>query len=445
VTRCDVAARYGARLLGRSAPLRDEAPRHPALEWARSGAMELTGHCDGPPLLAPGPLASCARGALLALRELAARIPEELDGAALLGERAAIVGLRRRGATAPGGTCRLLRAADRWIAVSLPRESDLELLPAWLGAGSLSDPWELAAERVRRRPARELVDRARLLGLAAAVAGPPPPAAPPWVRVDALGEPRRRRGEPPLVADLSSLWAGPLCAHLLLLAGARVVKVESVERPDGARGGPPALLDLLHAGKPSVALPLATRSGREALRALVARADLVIESSRPRALVQLGIDAEELVRSSNGLTWVSITGYGRRDPEGSRVAFGDDAAVAAGLAVATGSEEEPLFCGDAIADPLAGLHAAVAALASHRAGGGRLVDVALRDVAAHALLFDGGGCRDARVRGRGGGFEVEAGGRREAVRPPRARRPAGRARSLGADSAAVLAELGIRC
>jgi len=75
-----------------------------------------------------------------------------------------------------------------------------------------------------------------------------------------------------------------------------------------------------------------------------------------------------------------VTGYGRRDPQ-QRVAFGDDAAVAGGL-VAWAADSTPLFCGDAIADPLSGLHAALSALAAHAAGGGWLVDVAMAGVCA---------------------------------------------------------------
>jgi crotonobetainyl-CoA:carnitine CoA-transferase CaiB-like acyl-CoA transferase len=143
------------------------------------------------------------------------------------------------------------------------------------------------------------------------------------------------------------------------------------------------------------------------------------------------------------LVWVSITGYGRREPGAAWVAYGDDAAVAAGLARATGEPEGvPLFCGDAIADPLAGLHAAVFALAAYRQGRAALLDVSLCDAAAHAACF-AGHAREARVHAVAGGFEVEAEGRREAVRPPRARRAAGRARPLGADTEAVLAEWGV--
>ena len=242
--------------------------------------------------------------------------------------------------------------------------------------------------------------------------------------------------------DLSALWAGPLCGRLLALSGARVVKVESVGRPDGARYGPPGFYAALNADKESVALDLRTPEGVGCLRRLLERADAVIESARPRALAQLGIDAEALV--AEGLVWVSITGYGRREPEGRWIAYGDDAAAAAGLAAATGDPDAPLFCGDAIADPLTGLHAAVAALAHLRAGEGALLELALRDVAAHCLGL-GDARDDARVEAHGLGFDVVAGCARAAVAPPRAALPAGRARPLGADTAALLAELGIRC
>jgi hypothetical protein len=399
--------------------------------------MALTGFPDAPPRLAPGPLAACARGATLALARLAGdRWAPGLDGAALLGERAALHGFERRGAVSPGGSCRLLRAVDGWIAVNLARPDDRALLPAWLGEGDTRDPWRFAAERTRGRAAAEIVERARLLGLPAAVAVDPPAEAPAWCRVAAVGTAvARRPDEVPRVVDLSALWAGPLCTHLLARAGARVVKVESTARPDGARLG--------------VALDFGSEAGRSRLRRLVAAADIVVESARPRALRQLGIDAERQVATTPGLTWVSITGYGRRPPEGDWVAFGDDAAVAGGLAMATGRPGEgPIFCGDAIADPLAGLHAAVAALASWRVGGGQLLDLSLRDGVAHVLAF-ARASSGASVRAVGAAgddaWEVVAGAERARVAPPRSRRAAGRAAHLGADTERILRELTPAC
>ena len=168
------------------------------------------------------------------------------------------------------------------------------------------------------------------------------------------------------------------------MMGAQVVKVESPSRPDGARAGHAGVFDLLNGGKSCVALDLASRGGREALYRLIARADIVIDAMRPRALRQLGLDADAVVRS--GATWVSITGHGREGEDACRIGFGDDAAVASGLASAMRAAwGEPMFAGDAIADPLTGLLAALAAWASWRKGGGSLIALSLRDTISFAV------------------------------------------------------------
>jgi crotonobetainyl-CoA:carnitine CoA-transferase CaiB-like acyl-CoA transferase len=249
------------------------------------------------------------------------------------------------------------------VALNLARPSDLEALPALLARGD------------------EIIERAELLGVPAAVvpARPTVPEAP--YRLWRLGETRPREGRGLRVVDLSAMWAGPLCARLLGLAGMQVTKVESTTRPDGARAGDPRFFRWLHDGHEQVVLDFGSASGRAALAELVGQADVVIESSRPRALAQLGIDAEVVVARRPGTTWVSITGYGRAS---NRVAFGDDAAVAAGL-VAYDDDGLPVFCADAIADPISGLYAALGALTSIAEGGGHLVEVAMVDAVAATL------------------------------------------------------------
>jgi hypothetical protein len=398
--------------------------------WARSGAMDLTGEKHGPALAAPAPIATCADGAgraLVALaREATGTAPTDLDGAALLGERAALAEppLERAGRTSPGGSAQILSCADGWLALNLARPEDVALVPAWLEADPArgNDPWPELAACVATRARDELVVRGREMGMAvAAVAASRTPS---WCRIDSSGRRRQRPTGPPLVVDLSALWAGPLCGQLLAACGARVIKVESLERPDGARRGSTAFFHLLNAEKESVALSI--RNNRDRLDALLARADIVIESSRPRALRQLGLRAESYVEE-HAVTWVSITGYGRREPEAGWVAFGDDAAAAAGL-VATTSAGHPCFCGDAIADPLTGLHAALAALAAWSQGGARLLDVSLHGVAGHVARFPA------------------APGRRQIdPAPPRARAIQGQAAENGRDTERVLRELGIPC
>jgi hypothetical protein len=405
-------------------------------------------------VLAPFPLAVWAAGALTALGQLAPNCPiAKISGPALLSERAAIAGLRRRGRISPGGSCRLLRTRDAWLALNLARPDDEDLLSAWLETDRPPDtsPWSFVEAHLPGRSARSLVDRGRLLGLPIAPCAPPRDESPAWLRIHMIGSSQHRRPDAvPRVLDLSALWAGPLCTHLLERTGADVIKVESTHRPDGARRGPSAFYDLLNAGKRSVALDLRSSEGLRHLVALIDAADIVVESARPRALEQLGISASARVAARPGLTWLSITGYGRAEPEREWVAFGDDAAVAAGLATLTGKEaHRPMFCGDAIADPLAGMHAAVAALASFRAGGGALLEIALRDVTEHALAWPEPAARVQPVRvepaspERGdaaGGWQVVVGGLGEPVSPPRAREPHGRARPLGADTAHVLDE-----
>ena len=218
-----------------------------------------------------------------------------MDGAALLGERAALAGLTCHGSRSCGGATRLLRAGDGWLALALARPDDVELVDVWLG-DEMGVPVDVPVEdwgpieaAIAQRTRADLVATATLLGLPCASLGEVS-AASDVVRVaaTAAGRDQLRGIDQLTVVDLSSLWAGPLCAQLLGQAGARVIKVESSTRPDGARFGPPEFFDLLHAGHLSVALDFTGDEGRRWLRRLIASADIVIEASRPRALAGLG-------------------------------------------------------------------------------------------------------------------------------------------------------------
>lgn len=367
---------------------------HPAgcevMAWASSGAMWLTGHPGQPPVALSAPVMSRLVGASAVLGDLSEAAGQRVDVAVatLLGCRAALSRLSRQGQLSAGGSCRLLPAANGWVAVNLARPDDVNAVPALTQDEGKRDPWDALHAAARKGSAHRLVVRAQMVGVPAAALPPRAPSTttPPFA-VSELGRQRAGPGpRPPLVVDLSSMWAGPLCAHLLGRAGMRVVKVESLARPDGTRQGPGAFFDWLHAGHESVALDLSTSAGLNALHWLVYSADVVIESSRPRALRQFAIDAESVVGSRPGVTWISITGYGRTGAGSEWVAFGDDAAVAGGL-VGWDGAGAPVFAGDAIADPVTGLYAAVAAMASQSAGGGHLIDVRMLN-AARWLVAD---------------------------------------------------------
>ncbi len=313
-------------------------------------------------------LISCSAyaGAEAALDAAADRLGARLgvDGPGILRERSAILGIAPQGTVSAGGSARLLLAGDgTWVAVNLARRSDVDLLAAWVEHDWDGAPWDVVAAHLRAADSTPAVERAQLLGIPAAraVAAPEPGRATP-VRVrGAVRRTRAGRSRAPLVIDLSALWAGPLCTHLLRLHGARVVKVELAGRPDGARRGDPRFWEHLNAGKELVTLDRADTDQAAALEALLDAADVVVTGARPRAVQQLGLDLERRVRA-HGLIWASITGYGYAGAWHERVAFGDDAAVAGGLAVAAGGLHAPVFVGDAPADPLAGLHAAGAVL-----------------------------------------------------------------------------------
>ena len=360
----------------------------PGERWLASGLGDLTGFTHEPPGTCPIALASVGDGALAAVQALAGReLPTQLQGAELMALRAAMTGLSRQGSTSPGGSCRILPSRDGHIAVNLARDSDWRLLQAWLLAPTPPD-WPSVAARIRDLSKAELIAQGRLLGLAVTDASPPLPGAGGWFDLAQHQRPLAGKRLPPRVIDLSSLWAGPLCSRLLQWAGAEVVKVESTQRPDGARLGSPEFFEFLNSDKQHVQLALHEPRGHDELMELIRSADIVIEGSRPRALRQMGIEAEQLLRDVPGLSWIGISGYGRREPEANWIAYGDDAGVAAGLsAILHQATGQWMFCGDAIADPLTGMHAAVAALASWHGGGGHLVSLSLVETVQHCIRF----------------------------------------------------------
>lgn len=333
-------------------------------DWCESGIVHLTGPSDGPPLIPPGNAATLAN-------RLGAFIGTEVDGARFLSERAAFTKMTRNGAVSAGGKSRLLPTIDGWAAVSCARAEDRSLLGALISGNIGDDPWPAITRWLSAHSGFELAERATMLGLAASpVERPCGPVPSPT---------RRRSVDGMLVVDFSALWAGPLCAHLLGAAGARVVKVETPSRPDGARRGNPDFYTLLHAGHESVVLDPDTAHGRSSLARLVESADIVIEASRPRALAGFGLDAN--AAAASGTTWISITAAGR---DSARIGFGDDIAASSGL-IARDHSGSPAFVGDAIADPLTGLMAAALAMSETPMGAGYLWDLSMADLVSSTL------------------------------------------------------------
>ncbi|HZZ90431.1 MAG TPA: CoA transferase, partial [Caulobacteraceae bacterium] len=281
----------------------------------------------------------------------------------------------------------LIRTADGWIALNLARDDDQSLVPAWLRIDPEPDHWAAIHRCARERTSEDLIADAILLGLPAGRVGE--------VRADANSPPRLRLGDgaprrsrPLRIVDLSALWAGPMCGAILAAMGAEVLKIESAGRPDPTRATMPEFFRRLNGAKQELVLDFTDPRGRSRLRQVFAAADIVITSARPRAFAALELDPDAIFAVNPDLVWVAITGYGWIGAAAERVAFGDDAAAAGGLVRWT-PDGEPRFLGDALADPVTGLTAAIGALEGLAAGGGVLVDVAMARCAAVAASICG--------------------------------------------------------
>ncbi len=396
---------------------------------------------------ATGPAIPLARWADRQLRVLAGETGSSriaaLGGATIVGERGSNGRYVISGRTSAGlGGSRLLPTRDGgWFALTLIRQEDRAYLPALFLDDTIDiQDQDAIARAVARFDCTELVERGRLLGLPVAGADEIP-ASPP-VSILTRGALRQRDfARPPLAIDLSAIWAGPLAGHLLWLAGAVVVKIESASRPDLIRRDDPATFDLINQGKANAAVDLGREADRAALIDLIRGADFVIESSRPRALRQLGIDADALVREVPGLVWLTVTGHGATGEAANWAGIGHDCGVAGGLARALAQASGQVgYVGDAIADPLTGITAALEGWRSYRRGEARRIGLSMSAITARALVEEqahDAAALKAELRGWGAAL-----GKPFPHVPPRPL--LAEVRSFGADTARVFPGLG-RC
>ena len=191
------------------------------------------------------------------------------------------------------------------------------------------------------------------------------------------------------VLDLSRVLAGPYCCMVLADLGADVVKVERPGRGDDTRHwGPPfhgddaAYFFSVNRDRRSIALDLTSDAGRAVVRRLVQAADVVVENFLPRHLTALGLDE---LRAQADAVWVSVRGAGGDGPAGAMPGYDVMAQARSGLMSVTGTTE-PTKVGVAVADVVAGLYAAVGALAGLVAARPLRVEVGLLESAVAMLV-----------------------------------------------------------
>ena len=176
-----------------------------------------------------------------------------------------------------------------------------------------------------------------------------------------------------VVVDMSQFLSGPYCSLRLLDLGARVIKIE---RPDGGDlsrrlylsdteiGGDSTIFHAINRGKESLAVDLKNEADLAVLRALIAKADVLIQNFRPGVIERLGLDYEHVSTLNPRLVYASISGYGEDGPWVKRPGQDLLAQARSGVMWLNGDEEQgPVPFGLAIADMLAGAASAQGILA----------------------------------------------------------------------------------
>jgi CoA:oxalate CoA-transferase len=206
------------------------------------------------------------------------------------------------------------------------------------------------------------------------------------------------------VLDLSHVYNGPYAAFLMALAGATVIKVEPLHgehlRSRGDLGGADLPFAMLNSNKKPVTLNLKSEKGRELLRELVARADILVENFAPGVMDRLGVGAAELHKINPRLIYGSSSGYGKDGPYRDYPAMDLVMQAMSGIINSTGfPDQPPVKSGAAVCDFSAGVHLYGAIMTAlyerERSGKGRVVAVAMQD-AIYASLASNYGMVHAR-------------------------------------------------
>jgi crotonobetainyl-CoA:carnitine CoA-transferase CaiB-like acyl-CoA transferase len=203
------------------------------------------------------------------------------------------------------------------------------------------------------------------------------------------------------VLDLTRVLAGPYCAMLLGDMGAEVIKVEEPGKGDDTRGWPPfaggesTYFMSVNRNKKSMTLNLKAPEGRELLKKLARKSDVLLENFRAGTMEKLGLGYATLAKLNPRLVYCAISGFGESGPESHRGGYDLIVQAESGVMDLTGFPDgPPVKVGNSIADLVAGMSGAhgvtLALLARQRTRRGQKVEVAMLDVMASLLTYQAG-------------------------------------------------------
>jgi len=195
------------------------------------------------------------------------------------------------------------------------------------------------------------------------------------------------------VLELGNFIAGPFAGQLLGDYGAEVIKVETPGQGDPMRtwgithDGQGLWWPAIARNKRSVAIDMRRAAGRDLVRRLAARVDVVLENFRPGRLDEWELGYDALRRLNPGIIMVHVSGFGQTGPRAADAGFGSIGEAMGGIRTTTGDPDRPpARCGISLGDALAGLFAVVGTLAAmaerHASGQGQEVDVAIYEAVA---------------------------------------------------------------
>lgn len=190
------------------------------------------------------------------------------------------------------------------------------------------------------------------------------------------------------VVDFTHVHAGPLCTYQLALMGADVIKVETPGTGDQMRSMGPQLAPGMspgflgqNANKRSVAIDLKAPEGLAVVHRLIETADVVVLNMRPGTPDRLGIGYETVQKINPRIVYCAISGFGQSGPQSDRPAFDHLMQGESGMFDATGTEEQPVRVGFAVADSGTAIIASsainAALLRRERNGAGAFIDVSM--------------------------------------------------------------------